>query len=291
MDLDSISIESLLDNITPEILGLFPDDRFLTPNNFQDMNYPIHNDFERIVYSIYNYLPARSIIEILHEIRENKNCMVYESDVDALRGMLSNKLKLSYLLEKINMNDCKYTDNKVSFKLRMKGDTIESLIFDDLDKIKNIRITSGEGTVLFDSLDRLDHTQMKDYTFHNKGNIMKGLLISDYNIPIISIHFDEIIMEIEFIDEYVHDDKTISIIYTMLDRITYGILGHITYELDMQPGRFVIYSNGMAGEHFLHDDGDLSEKYQNGNLDIKRKELFDLAHKEADRRKNLSKKY
>lgn len=169
-----------------------------------------------------------------------------------------------------------------------KFDTIESIVTEDVLKIKNIKIMMDQYCVLFDSFNNLDYTQIKEYTKHNTNEIIKGLLLSNYNIPTISIQYNEIIIEIEFVDDYIVTNE-IGIIYTLLDKNTFDILRCVSYELDTQPGKFIIFSQGMFGEHFTHDNGNLSKKYQNGKLGDKRKKLFDSAHDEANRRKTLNK--
>lgn len=92
------SIESILDNVTPEILGLFNDDKFLMPCEFSERPFELN----RIVSQIYNYLPSKPIIEILHEIRLNENPIVYESVEVGLSNMIQNGDKIACVLEKID---------------------------------------------------------------------------------------------------------------------------------------------------------------------------------------------
>jgi len=281
------SIESILDNVTPEILGLFNDDKFLMPCEFNERPFELN----RIVSQIYNYLPSKPIIEILHEIRLNENPIVYESVEVGLSNMIQNGDKIARVLEKINESTVKNfrkSKNKIKFSLLQKFDTIESIVFEDIFKIKNIKIMMDRYCVLSDSFNNLDYTQIKEYMKHNTNEIIKGLLLSNYNIPTISIQYSEIIIEIEFVDDYIINDE-ICIIHTLLDTNTYDILKCVSYELDTQPGKFVIFSQGMFGEHFTSDNGNLSKKYQNGKLDDKKKKLFDSAHNEANRRKTLNK--
>ena len=345
-----ISLESILDTTTPEILGLFDDNRLLMPHNG-----PNTHGIEKIIELIYSYLPKKPIIEILHEIRENQNTIIYKSREDALMNMMLNNSKIAYILEKIdemefrpafakfecsrakihsnivsildsqiehlsheesesesnsesdsnngeickkcdvddkydkynNRNDeSKQSTNMVSFKLKKDGETIESLVIDDFSKIKNIKIMSDPHCVLFDSADNLDYTQTKKYLIHG-ANEIEGLLISNYNIPMMSILYDEVYMEIDFDDDYEVDE--IGIIYTILDKKILNALEYITYELDTQPGRFLVFGGGMMGEHFTRDNGDLAKKYVDKKLNKKMQTLFDSAHLEANKRKTLNK--
>lgn len=287
MNLSISSIESMFDSVSPEILGSL-DGNILSPDNDNNLN------LNNIIKNLYDYLPDKSIIEILNDIRENKNAIIYESFESALTNMIQNKEKITYISENKN-NEIKYlNDNTIIFPLKHLGETIESLVISDLTKIKNIRIYEKHTcNYIFNSLDRLDYTQTKEYKLHNANKTINGLLISNYNIPMISVHYQELNMELEFIDNYIVDrniNEEIIIIHTLLDNNFYGMFNWINYELDTQPGRFVVFMGGMTGEHYSHDNGDLSDAYQSGKLDKKKKKLFDLAHIEANRRKNLNKK-
>lgn len=101
-------------------------------------------------------------------------------------------------------------------------------------------------------------------------------------------------MEIEFYENYDNGDEDIQLVYVMLDGNIRTKLT-IDYELDMQLGRFVIFGGGCALERFSstdkadEDNDDIASKYVNGRLDENKKKLFDMAHKEALFRKNVSK--
>ena len=95
-------------------------------------------------------------------------------------------------------------------------------------------------------------------------------------------------MDIEFEDNYVADNIELILIYAILNDNYFRMLENTSFELDMQPGKFIIFCGGMFAEHFTRDDGDLAERYYTGTLSDKYKKLFDEAHVEAEQRKHHS---
>ena len=304
MDNSELSIERLLDHITPEILGIFNiDSEFLNPdkNNFIRS----HGNFmANFLPQVYPYLPSKPIIKILTEIREENSDQpsdTFGSIGDAIFNIVKcNKKVCHYWHNKFP--ELTITNNKVKCHLNKIGDTLEAIVIDDITKIKNIKIVIEDSSgVVYDSLNKLDYTKTKEYRIHypstestskdikeyDMRGTVKGLLISDYNIPLISTTFHKMYMELEFEQNYVLAKDELMFVYTIINKNYFEILRSMYYELDMQPGRFIIFGSGMCAEHFT-GNYDMTKQYQDGTLDPTRKELFDLAHKESARRKTLT---
>jgi len=254
----------MLDNITPETLSML-DNEYLNSDNSGTFH-------KKIMSQLYSESQSKSIIQILDELRYNGNNDVYES---------------------INEHSCRIYDrplftknnNKITLQFTQVG-TIESVIVADPNKITRIKIYSDANIVLFDSFDKIDLTKTAKYKIYqeNESQIRTGLLLSNYNIPF-SVNYYKIYMDIEFDDAYVLDNIDLMIIYAILNDNHFNLLQNTAFELDTQPGKFIIFHGGMFGEHFTRDDGDLAEKYYAGTLSDKYKKLFDEAHAEAEERK------
>ncbi len=271
----------MFDNVPPEILSTL-DIEYLDPDNNDGKS------GKKIIPQLSSYLQQdKSIIQILTESRENKDNNVYESIDNAIINMYESNNDTFRVLYRSVVTK---SENKSIIEVRQFGDTIESIIINDLTKINNVKIYSDNNTVIYDSFCDIDYSRTKEYKIHsddNKSEIKVGLLLSNYNIPIISMIYNKIFMEIEFGDEYESEDTELLLVYACLNIMDRKLLSCIQYELDMQPGKFIIFDGGLFVEHFTHDMGDLSKQYQAGTIRTELKKIFDAAHKEALRRKEL----
>lgn len=220
----------------------------------------------------------KSVIKMLHTVRMTFNGNICMSMEDAFIALLSNKSVTERFIhkveniEKINSIDENNSSHKIKFKVPKIGDMMESIVCEL--KIKNIKVTNMM-ECLYDSFD--DNILIREYCVN--GENKKGLLIANYNIPINALMHDTYV-EIEFDKEYEEND--VEIVYNILNEDNLSI-NYAVYELDMQKGRFIVFSNGMVAQHYKNDKYDLVDHY-NKNIPNQLTQLYSDAHEEAKRR-------
>lgn len=294
-----MSFEKLLDKITPEILGVLDiRDMTISPDALMLPHQIQINDFYygNIIAQLYQYLPEKSIIQILNNIRIGNDSNAFKDYEDALAYMINNEKGLSYLIDIVHVHDInRICPTKIKFEINRGGELLESIVINDYSKIKNLTITVDNNTVIFDSKHiSIGPETIKKYNIYDKynGSIIKtvdGLLLSNYAIPLLSTIFQKTIITIEFYEEY-NDQDEIELMFILINNESRHLLHNAYYELDMQSGKFLIFGGGMIAEHIIADYGDgkdMTTKYLDGTLNEHTKLLFDEAHKEADRRKSL----
>lgn len=284
---NDIKLDKIFDSATPEILGsIYPNNKLINPDN-ED------NNCDYLIKQLYSYAPSKSIIQILYEIRETKFNDVF-SNQDGPIDLITHNKNFTHCYQTIYQNKNEYEiieDNKIKFELTQGHNIVEAIIVDDIKSIKSIKICNPENHCILFYSDKLDYNKKKEYIIHENyfsdKNIIKkeGILISDFNIPIMATIYQKIFMEIELSDM---DFKEIKIINILCNLHLINLFQNQMFELDIQQGKFIIFGNGISIEHFTNDDNiPISTKYQKGILNPKLTKLFDNAHKESLNRRNL----
>ena len=249
-----------LKDITPEMVGMATNDiSLVTPDNNFDTN--------GLIYELNNYMFSEPIIKILHNIRTSKNKKIFTNLDSAIEYVDHETTYLYKTIEKHNMTK---TCQKIKFKIPRYGDLIESIV---VGHYKSIKIfTQDNMCVLFHSCTTGEKQQYELYDSTTQ-QIIEGFLLGDHNIPLGSVIFNELLVEIEFEDIL---DDNIGLIYVMCQNNLRILLATTLFELDMQKDKFIIFGNGNMADHFT----DIKSSRLN--------KIFDQAHLESKKRKQLN---
>jgi len=251
----------ILANITPEIIGMATNDiHLITPDSKVDTNY--------LINGLNNYIFNEPIIKTLHNIRINKNKKTFSNMNDIAEFPINEPV---YLYKKIEKNSMEIFDHIIKFRIPKNGDLIESII---INNYKSIKISTGDNTcVLFHSYELGEKQQYELYDSAEGKRIIEGFLLSDHNIPIRSVEFNELQIEIEFHDAV---DDNIGFIYVICDKNLMTLMTNTLFELDTQKDKFIIFGYGCVADHII---GGKSPELQ---------KIFDQAHIESKKRKQIN---
>lgn len=272
-------------------------DEFFDPNKLTEIN-TLNFTKNALLKFIKDFYSNGNMIKLLHDMECYSDHIIQNTVTNALKQAIIEKnldLDLAnkkfyyfwsqpYLLEDLNTepqhNEITTPSNpntseyNLVIKVKKDSDSIHSLYCDNLDKITKIKITIGNIVVLYEDIAK--NFQVIKYKTPN-GYPFQAIKLSDF--PIFHHWMDETRIYIQSTEPL-----TNIFIISSINLNVRNIIYNSTFEYDPQPGRILIYGGGSYIEKFSPG----YTAFHNGTMSQSLQQLFEEAHKESRRRRNLN---